>query len=162
MTLVVILVTWIALLGIACVTRRRFGVLGLGLAAGVVLAQNATKFVADFYQQQNLAVAPLSYAGAATVTLIVLPALILLAGGPEYRTRQAAFVGAMGFALLGTFFLLGPLTTALPTTDQSVRSALVTVGNWQNVIVIVALILALVDTYLVHGAAARHYKKSKH
>lgn len=161
MTLVIILVILCALFGLAFVTKRRFGVLGLALAAGVVLAQSASHYVGQFFEQQGLPVAPLSYGSAATVLLILLPALLLLMGGPVYRSKKSAFVGALGFALLGTFFLLGPLTTALPADNQTIRSALVVIAQWQNVIVVVALVLALLDTFMVHGAVARHHK-SKH
>lgn len=162
MTLIVILVVAVALFGIAFFTKRRFGILGLALTAGVVLAQSATRYVADFFESQNLPVEPLSYHSAATVLLILLPALILLAGGPTYASKKAAVVGALGFALLGTFFLLGPLTTALPTSDLSVREALIKIAQSQDIIIIVALVLALIDTFMVHGAAGRHRKASKH
>ncbi len=161
MTLIVIVVVAIALFGLAFVTKRRFGVLGLALAAGVVLAQSATNYVSDFLQQQALPVAPLTYDGTATIILILLPALILLVGGPTYSSKKAAIIGALGFALLGTFFLLGPLTTALPTTDTAVRNVLVVVAQSQDIIVIVALVLALLDTVMVHGGLSRHHK-SKH
>ncbi len=161
MTLIVIVVVAIALFGLAFVTKRRFGVLGLALAAGVVLAQSATNYVSDFLQQQALPVAPLTYDDTATILLILLPALVLLVGGPTYTSKKAAIIGALGFALLGTFFLLGPLTTALPTTDTAVRNVLVVVAQSQDIIVIVALVLALLDTVMVHGGLSRHHK-SKH
>jgi hypothetical protein len=162
MTLIVILVVAVALFGIAFATKRRFGILGLALSAGVVLAQSATSYVAEFFQKQALPVAPLSYTGTATILLIMLPALILLAGGPTYSSKKVAVVGALGFALLGTFFLLGPLTTALPTTDLAVREALIKIAQSQDIIIIVALVLALIDTFMVHGAAGRRHKASKH
>ena len=161
MTLIVILVVAIALFGLAFATKRRFGVLGLGLAAGVVLAEAATSYVATFLEQQGVPVAPLSYKGTATILLILLPALILLAGGPTYASKKAAVVGALGFALLGTFFLLGPLTTALPTDDPAIRDVLIKVAQSQDAIVVVALILALIDTLMVHGGLVSH-RKSKH
>ncbi len=161
MTLIVIVVVALALFGLAFVTKRRFGVLGLALAAGVVLAQSATSYVSDFLQQQAIPVAPLTYDGTATILLILLPALVLLVGGPTYSSKKAAIIGALGFALLGTFFLLGPLTTTLPTTDTVVRDVLVVVAQSQDIIVIVALVLALLDTVMVHGGLLRHHK-SKH
>ncbi len=163
MTLIVIVVIWLALFGLAFFTKRRFGVLGLALAAGVVLAQNATSYVGDYFERNQLPVAPLTYDGAATVLLIVAPAMLLLAGGPKYTSRHAAFIGALGFSLLGTFFLIGPLTTALPTSDMSIRTSLQVLSQWQNVIVVVALLLALLDTFMMHGAVGkRHRKSGKH
>lgn len=162
MTLVIILVILCALFAIAFVTKRRFGVLGLGLAAGVVLAQNASQLVGQLFEQNSVPVAPLSYDSAATVTIILLPAIVLLCGGPTYRSKKAALLGALGFALLGTFFLLGPITTALPESEQTIRNVLITLAQWQNLCVIIALALALIDTFMVHGAAAKHYNHAKH
>lgn len=162
MTLIIILVVLLALFGLAFVTKRRFGVLGLALAAGVVLAQNASVFVAGYIKSQSLSVEPLSYSSVATIALILAPALILLAGGPTYNSKRAATVGAVGFALLGTLFLLGPLTTDLPSTDSAVRNVLNIIARYQNIIVICALVLALIDTYMVHGGIAAHHDKKKH
>lgn len=162
MTLVIILVILLALFGLAFFTKRRFGVLGLALAAGVVLAQSASGYLSGFLEQNNVPVAPLDYDSTAVIAIILAPAFLLLMGGPIYHSKKAAFIGAVGFALLGTFFILGPLTTALPADDQSIRSALVMISQWQNSIVISALLAALVDTFMVHGVVARHHKSSKH
>ncbi len=161
MTLVIIVVILLALFGLAFSTKRRFGVLGLALAAGVVLSQNASKHVADVLESFVMPVEPFTYGAAATMLLTLTPALILLAGGPTYRDKKSALIGATGFALLGTFFVLGPLTTALPTTGSTIHDILVILAQWQNVIVVVALMLALVDTFMVHGAVGRRYHKDK-
>lgn len=162
MTLIVIAVITLLLFCAAFFTQRRFGVLGLALAAGVVLAQNGSVMLGDLMQKQNFSVEPLTYSSAATIFLILAPALILLFGGPTYSDKRSAFVGSLGFALLGIFFLLGPLTTALPTTDETVRDVLVKVSQSQNVIVILALLLALIDTFMVHGPIGHHRRSSKH
>lgn len=163
MTLVIIVVTLLALFWLAFFTKRRFGVLGLALAAGVVLAQNAAGMLGSFLERADIPVAPFTYTSAATLFLIITPALILLAGGPTYRDRRSAFIGAAGFALLGTFFVLGPLTTALPTDNPTIRNTMTILANWQNVIVVGALILAILDTFLVHGTLGRHQaKRDKH
>lgn len=161
MTLVILIAVLLILFSLAFITKRRFGVLGLSLAAGVVLAQNATSHVASLYQDYQIAVAPLSFSTAATITLIILPALILLASGPTYSNRRSAFVGSIGFALLGMFFLAGPLTASLPPAEPLVRDILLTVGDWENLIVVVALALALVDTFMVHGVSMPGRKSKK-
>jgi len=162
MTIVLIAIIFGALTALAFMTKRRFGVLGLSLAAGVVLSQNATNYVSDFYASNTIPVEPLTYNSAAAITLIILPPLILMFGGPKYSLRKTAVFGAVGFGLLATFFLIGPLTASLPPAQSSVRDALLLVSDWENIIVIVALVLALLDTFLVHGISKSHSKSSKH
>lgn len=162
MTIVLLLAVLVVLFLLAFVTKRRFGVLGLSLAAGVVLSQNATNYLANFYANNQIHIEPLSYDSAASLTLILLPALILLVSGPKYSTKKAALIGSTGFALLGMFFLAGPLTASLPPADPLVRDILLIVGEWESLIVIVALALALLDTFMVHGMSIKKPKSKKH
>lgn len=162
MTLVIIIAIVFALFGLAFVTKRRFGVLGLGLSAGAILAQSWSREVAHWLQSTNVPVAPLSYMTAATILLILLPALLLLIGGPKYTDRKFAIIGAVCFALLGTMLLIGPLTTDLPMTDNSIRSALNFIAKWQNVLVAGGIALAVADTLHANGPKFSGHKKSKH
>ena len=161
MTLIIIVVGMFALFALAFVTKRRFGVLGLALAAGVVLSQQVSANGASLLRSWNIPVQPLSYDAVAAAVIILLPSLVLLAGGPTYVSKKLAIVGSIGYALLGTFFVLGPLTTALPTDDPNIRNLLTIIANWQTTIVGLALILAIVDVFLVHGTSKnRHRKRS--
>lgn len=162
MTLVILVVIMIILFGLAFVRKRRFGVLGLALAAGVLLSQNAAGFVGSIYQTNLLPVAPLTYEVAASITLILLPALLLLIKGPSYMEKRSAILGAVGFALLGTLLILGPLTTALPTLDSGVKDALDLIAQWQGVLVAVGISAAILDTILLHSAKSSGSKHAKH
>lgn len=162
MTLVIIIAIALALFGLAFVTRRRFGVLGLGLAAGAILAQNWSREVARWLEDGHIPIQPLSHFTAATLILILLPPLLLLISGPKYSERKYAIIGSICFALLGTMLLIGPLTTDLPTTDSSIRSALISVARWQNVLIAVGIALAIIDTLLMHAPKFPSRKHSKH
>ena len=162
MTLVIIVGIAIALFGLAYSTKRRFGVLGLGLAAGVLLAQNATSFVAGIFKSYDLPVEPLTYAVSATVTLTLLPALLLLVGGPSYISKRSAVIGATAFAVLGTLLILGPLTTALPTIDSGIKQMLDFIAQWQAAIIALAILAAVFDTILLHTGKSNARKHSKH
>lgn len=162
MTLVIIVVIILALFGLAFVTKRRFGVLGLGLAAGAILAQSWGREVAHWLESSHVPVQPLSYFTAATVLLILLPPLLLLIGGPKYNERKYAIIGSACFALLGTMLLIGPLTTDLPMADNNIRSVLVFVARWQNVLIACGIALAIIDTLLAHGPKLPGRKHSKH
>lgn len=162
MTLVIIIAIALALFGLAFVTKRRFGVLGLGLSAGAILAQSWSREVARWLENGHIPVQPLSHFTASTLLLILLPALLLLIGGPKYTERKYAIIGSVCFALLGTMLLIAPLTTDLPTADRGVRSALDFIAKWQNVLIAGGIALAIVDTLLTHGPKLPGRKKSKH
>lgn len=161
MTIMVILILLIILFAIAFYTRRRFGVLGLALAAGTVLSQYASPYIAELLRHNMLTIGGMDYKVLASIILIISPALLLLAGGPTYRDRRAAVLGAVGFALLGMFFVLGPLSSVLPTNDALVRDTLVIMSSLQNYVIVAALIFALIDTFMIHGSIGRRYHKDK-
>lgn len=152
MTLVIIVAVLLALFALAFLTKRRFGVLGLALAAGALLAANADDMMADFLQIGGIPVEPFSYNTAAIMFLTLLPALLLMLGGPKYTEKRTAFVGAVAFALLGTLLLLGPLTTTLPTLEPSIKATLDTIAQYQSGIIATAIAIAVLDTIFMHTA----------
>ncbi len=161
MTLAVIIGILVILFALAFFTRRRFGVLGLALAAGTVLSQYATNDLANVFHHYNLSVGQIDHKIIASIFLIVSPALLLLAGGPTYHDKKSAIIGATAFSLLGMFFVLGPLSSILPTDNAAMRDVLVTMSNVQNYVIIGALVFALIDTFMIHGAAGRRHRKDK-
>ena len=94
-------------------TKRRFGVLGLALAAGAILSElwvgDLTPLVAQAGIQMTRP--PLESVVAAVVT--VTPALLLLFSGPTYRSTLWRVIGGIIFAVLAIAFLLDPLGSAL-------------------------------------------------
>ncbi len=161
MTLLVIIGIVIVLFGLAFFTRRRFGVLGLALAAGTVLAQYATNDLANVLQHYNVSIGGIDHKIIASIFLIVSPALLLLAGGPTYHDKKSAIIGATAFSLLGMFFMLGPLSSILPADNAAMRDVLVMMSNVQNYVIIAALLFALIDTFMIHGSVGRRYHKDK-
>ncbi len=162
MTLVIIIGILLILFGLAFITKRRFGVLGLALAAGVLLAQTAGKYVGDILEKNQFPVAPLTPDAAASVLLILLPALLLLVAGPRYSRARSVLIGSAAFAVLATLLILGPLTTALPTQDESIRQSLTVISNWQGVIITAGISVAVLDTLLLHSGKLSRSRHGKH
>lgn len=162
MTLVIIIGIFLALFALALVTKRRFGVLGLGLAAGAVLAQNWSREVGQVLEAQQIPVEPLSYWVAATIALIITPPLLLLIAGPVYTDRKYALAGAVCFALLGTLLLMGPITSDLPIIDGDVKSVFDFIASWQNLLIAGGLALAIIDMLLANGSKHHSKKSDKH
>ena len=97
MALTILVMILLGLFAIAFVTKRRFGVLGLGLTAGLVLSRELTSETASFLQYIDFPVGSLSYTALSTCLLILLPALVLLISGPKYQDKRLAAVGALMF-----------------------------------------------------------------
>jgi hypothetical protein len=148
MTLIIIGIIATLLYLLAYTGRRRFGILGLGLAAGTVLARAIGGDLSLYLAVGNIPVTPLSYGTASAVLLTILPALILLAGGPTYAKKRQARLGAALFALLGTLLVLGPLTAHLNTSDEIIRQILDATAKWQGYIVAGGIGLAIIDVLL--------------
>lgn len=149
MTLIVTLVIGLALFGLAYVSRRRFGVLGLSLTAGALLAGQMTKDLSRLISENNVPVEPLSAVSAASVFLTLLPALVLLLSGPSYKKKKQATVGAVFFAVMAMLLILGPLTSSLPP-DKIMRPFYVWVAEYNSLLLAIAVAAAVIDMWMTH------------
>lgn len=157
--LIAFLVVIAALFILAYITKRRFGVLGLALAAGAMLSTlwvgNLTPVIAN--AGIVLIKPPLHSVVAAG--LILLPAVLLLVSGPTYKSTIQRIVGAAAFALLATTLLLEPLGSALGI-DGSAQSIYDTLVRYHAYIVTIALAYAVFD--LLTTKTPRHRKEKEH
>lgn len=162
MTLVVLLVIGLILFGLAFLTKRRYGVLGLGLTAGLVLSQEVSKEFAELLQYADVPVDPLPFVAAANMILILLPALVLLISGPRYTDRRYAIIGSVLFAVYGVVLLLPALVPNLPLADRTAIQPLISMlaANTSTIIAI-GVTAAVVDVMHSHGKSLSG-KKGKH
>ena len=161
MTLVILAVLAISLFTLAYLTRRRFGVLGLGLTAGVLLARDVSGDVENFLKYADMPVDPLSFGTAALVLLVLTPALLLLFSGPKYGGPKMALLGSLAFAVFGTVLLLAPLSRDLPLQDASIQPVMTFVAQNSSLIVAACVVLAVLDA--LNMQKTKHFgKKSKH
>lgn len=151
MEVLAILVGTVALLfTLAYVARRRFGVLGLALAAGYVLQRLWEPQLPEWAQLMGLPnefiISPVTILG---LLIVLLPSVALLFGGPTYKTRHGRLVGSLGYALLALVFCIGPLTNSLALVGESkvVFDHLLT---YRDYIMTGALIVAVIDMLQVH------------
>lgn len=161
MTLVILLIVTAVLFGLAFITKRRFGVLGLGLIAGLVLSQQVTKQVASFLQYIDFPVQPLNHLSAASILLILAPALLMLFAGPRYAENRSTIIGSAAFATLGVVLLIVPLVTGMPLTDRSIQPFLSQVVANSSTIITASIVVAVFDLMNAHGKRA-FGKKDKH
>lgn len=157
------LIIFIALVIVAFIliflTKRRFGVLGLALAAGAILSQlwvgDLTPLVA--HAGIKLIQPPLESVVAAVVT--VTPALLLLFSGPTYRSMAWRVIGGLIFAALAVAFLLEPLSSALVINGPGKPVYHFFVEN-KMMIISLGLIVSLLD--VLATKSVKHPKHDKH
>lgn len=145
MSVAMVLVIVLAVLfGIAFLTKRRFGVLGLALAAGSILSSLwATELTPAVYEAGiNIVSPPLPTVVGAI--LVLLPAVVLLFRGPTYKDTTKRIVGAAAFGLLASAFLLPILGDALVLEGDGKKlfDMIMTYRVW---IVTAGLVLAVLD-----------------
>lgn len=162
MTLAILIALALGLFSLAFLTKRRYGVLGLGLAGGLVLSQEISKELADVLQSLDVPVEPLPFTTAASIALILAPPLIMMFSGPKYTDQRYVIVGSTLFAVFGSVLLLAPIVTSLPFSDRAtIQPLLSTLAANSPFIISVAVIVAVMD--MMHAQAKPSLgKKSKH
>ncbi len=147
------------LFGLAYFTKRRFGVLGLALAAGSMLSGLWAEKLTPWVEEVGLVVERPPLITVVSVALVLLPAILLLFSGPSYRETPMRVLGALLFATLALALLIEPLGSALVLQGESKL-----VYEWfhENRVYIVTagLILALFDLLGTH--TARRPRTAKH
>lgn len=141
------------------ITKRRFGLLGLALAAGSILS---VIWGYDIGLEASVFGAPSGTMTTAIVSclIILFPAGILLFHGDKYKTLPGRIIGASLFTLLAFAFLIEPLSHAI--TPQGFGSE---AFNWlvnnRNTIIGAGLVAAIVDLFLTKSAyfPSKHHKK---
>lgn len=161
MTLLVLALIALGLFGLAYVTKRRFGLLGLGLTAGLVLSREISKDTAGILEVSDFPVEPLTPIAAATVLLILSPALVMLFAGPKYYQKRAALIGSAMFGVFGIVILLPALVGVVPTTDPSVVPTLSFIAMNSPWIIAAGVIAAVFDIMQTHSKKGLG-KKDKH
>ncbi len=149
---VVIIFAAIALIlfALSFVTRRRFGLLGLALAAGSILSglwgNDASLVVGVVGLPSN----PLTTAATLSV-LVLLPSILLLFHGYTYKTIVGRIIGALMFTLLALAFLVQPLGYVLTLQGFGANAYSWLVRN-KDLIISFGMIFAVVDLFFTKPA----------
>ena len=147
----------LVLFGMAYVTKRRFGVLGLALAAGAMLSELWAEKLTPIVASAGIQVSAPPLSTIVAVLLVLLPAVLLLTSGPVYNKRSERMIGALMFALLAVALLVEPLGSGLVLEGESLKVYELLFEN-RVYIVTAGLLVALFD--LVFAKTSR--TKSKH
>ncbi|MDN5275488.1 MAG: hypothetical protein JWN33_137 [Candidatus Saccharibacteria bacterium] len=144
----------------AFLTKRRFGLLGLALAAGATLSMLWIDEAGELVAMIGLfPISPLT--NAVTLGLLVLlPAILLLFHGYSYKRLPGRIIGATLFTLLALAFLVDPLQFALQL-DGVGGTVYRWLQEYKDVIIGLGMVIAVVDLFLTKPAPAPE-KKGKH
>ena len=127
------------------VTKRRFGLLGLAIAAGSILSGICSYGVELMVNGAGFPSGPLTTAVVQSM-IIILPAGVLLFHGYTYKTLFGRVIGAGLFATLATAFLIEPLGHVLMPHGLGAN-----IYNWlvdnRDMIISVGLTLAVLDLF---------------
>jgi hypothetical protein len=124
--------------------NRRFGVLGLALAAGSLLSSNWTGTLTPFIEQQGVVVVAPPLGIIVATALILAPATILLFNGPSYHVLWQRLLGSVAFTLLALAFLVDPLKLALQLEGPGL-SLINAVDTYASIIIVAGIIGAVAD-----------------
>lgn len=142
--LVIFLLIIAALFVLAYVTKRRFGVLGLALAAGAMLSTLWVGNLTPIIAEAGIVIVRPPLESVVSAGLILLPALLLLFSGPVYKSKVRRIVGALTFAVLAIALLLPPLGSAL-VIDDTARPVYDFFVTYRPTIITICLGLAIFD-----------------
>lgn len=124
--------------------NRRFGVLGLALAAGSLLSSNWTGTLTPFIEQQGVVIVAPPLGIIVATGLILAPAATLLFSGPSYHAMWQRIVGSLAFTLLALAFLVDPLKLALQLEGPGL-GFISTVDKYASIVIVAGIIGAVVD-----------------
>ena len=143
-----------ALFILAFFTKRRFGVLGLALAAGAMLSGLWVGDLTPIIANAGFIIVKPPLSSVVSAGLILLPALLLLSSGPTYKTMRQRVIGAAAFAVLAVALLLEPLGSAL-VIDGIGRSVYEFFVLFRSIIITAALSLAVLDLLVTKTPRSR-------
>jgi len=134
---------------LAYVSKRRFGTLGLALAAGYLIAESTAGYVAGLLSDEGVSFGIVSLQTIVAMVIILLPSFLLLFGGPTYGNKRSRLVGSILYASLALAFCLGALGHSLVLMGQE-RIIFETVWLYREQAIVALLCIAMIDMFMTH------------
>ncbi|MGB4957813.1 MAG: hypothetical protein WBO49_05155 [Candidatus Saccharimonas sp.] len=160
MTYLIILGLYFAILFVfAWLSRRSLGVPTLALAAGALLATLWTDSLTPIVAQSGLVIVRPPLASVVSVTLTLLPALLVMTRAPKTHSKVHSIFGALIFAILGTILTYGAFSNAV-VLDEASKSYVLTMVNYQNIAITACVGLAVLEV-LFYKKPQSHSEKRK-
>ena len=155
------LIIFAVLFVICFLMRRKFGVLGLALAAGVIISQSWAEKLTPLIQDQGIDSMAPPLLVIVQAALVIAPAAILLFSGPTYSQKIPRIIGSLLFALLASTFLLSILGGFMQFDEVSLPIYEAFTQN-QQIIIVTCLIIAIVDVLMTQTPRKKRGRKASH
>ncbi len=155
---IVIVVLFVLLFLLAFMTKRRFGVLTLALAAGTVLAQLWSSSLTPYVASLGIDIVKPPLVEVVALILTLLPSLILLFSGPAAHKKLQRIGGSIVFALLAVLLMFDSLRNAL-VIDSVGEQIIQHVMLYSPIAITICLVLAIFDVLQTHTRRSEPRKK---
>lgn len=154
---IIFVIVWSILFAVVFFTKRRFGLLGLALAAGSILSGLWSQDLTPLIRQMGLEIISPPLSSIVAAVLVLLPAVVLLFISPTNKKMIHRAIDAVAFAFVALAFLLPVLGDALILEEQGLEiySFLTEYRNW---IITTGIGYALVDLLLAKYRKEDHHK----
>ena len=142
--IMVLAVVFGALFGLAFLTKRRLGVLGLALAAGALISELWVGDLTPLVAQAGIEIIRPPLESVVAAVLLLTPAALLFISGPTYHGMRGRVIGSLLFALLAIFLMLDIFESAviIEGVGQAVFAGL---DDWKALGTTTILILAILE-----------------
>jgi hypothetical protein len=160
MTVIIILIAIVlGLFAGAFLSKRRYGVLGLGLAAGAVISPIWGDTAGFLVSTTGLVTEGPLVKAIALSAIILIPAVLFMFHGYTYKHVVGRVIGSLLFTLLAAGFLIGPIGSALTLTGPAGNVYQWVISN-HELIVSIGVSLAVAD-FLIAKTAHKTEKKHR-
>ncbi len=129
--------------------RRRFGVAGVTLAAGAVLAKLWTDSLTPLVASAGVIIIRPPLESIVAIVLTLLPAILVMSRSPRAHAHHRQVIGSALFALLAVMLTYGAFANAV-VLDESSKQYITQLISYEKIIITVCLVLAIVDILLSH------------
>jgi hypothetical protein len=149
----------LALFSLSFFSKKRFGILGLALAAGAIIS--------EVWAYEIILISGIFKFGSISLNsfvlsslVILLPSLLLMLSGSSYKSTIGRILGSLAFTLLALAFLSESMTGILPI-DGSMKDAYLRIVNEKGLIIGAGLILATLEVFFVKSPKIKE-RRSQH
>lgn len=145
MTYLIVLAVYLAALFLlAWFSRRSMGVPTIALAAGALMATLWTNSLTPFVAQVGVEIMRPPLTSIVSVTLTLLPALLVMFKAHKVSSHYRSIVGSLVFAALGVMLTYGAFSNAVVLDEASTKYVLEIV-KYQNIVITICVVLATIE-----------------
>lgn len=161
MNLIIVIAIAVVLFGLVFFSRRRFGMLGLALAAGVTVASMWGADAGVVLSSVGVLPSGQSTDAIAIAALTMLPALLLLTKGKKTKKVGLKVFSGVLFVVMSLAVLVEPLTSMLPldATGVVIYSTLL---QYQSLIISAGIVVAVFDILFARSPKPAPDAKAHH